>query len=135
VVDLVAGQVKMMMAPLNLVMPFFATKQLIPIAVTGGERTSLLPDVPTLREAGVTNMKPMGQWLGVMTTGGTPPDVIARYNKEIRKILEMPSVRATLEAQMFVISTSSPEKFAEDFRQEIQDVTSIIKEANIMNPQ
>jgi tripartite-type tricarboxylate transporter receptor subunit TctC len=71
----------------------------------------------------------------VMTTGGTPPDVIARYHKEIAKILEMPSVRATLEAQMFVISTSTPQKFAEDLHQEIQDVTSIIKEANIMNPQ
>jgi tripartite-type tricarboxylate transporter receptor subunit TctC len=134
VIDLVAGQIKMMMAPLNLVKPFIDSKQLIPIAVTGDERTALLPDVPTLREAGVTNMKPLAQWLGVMTTGGTPPDIVAKYNREIRRILELPSVRATLEAQMFVINTSTPEKFTEDLRQEIRDVTLLIKEANI-NPQ
>ena len=131
VADLVAGQVKMMMAPLNLVLPFIETKQLIPLAVTNDQRTALLPDVPTLQEAGVPDMKPMGQWLGVMTTGGTPKDVIARYNLEIARILSNPAVRASLEAQSFVVATSTPEEFAARLRQEIQDVTAIIKEANI----
>lgn len=131
VADLVAGQVKMMMAPLNLVLPFIETKQLIPLAVTNDKRTALLPDVPTLQEAGVPDMKPMGQWLGVMTTGGTPQDVIAKYNREIARILSSPAVRASLEAQSFVVATSTPEEFAARLRQEIQDVTAIIKEANI----
>jgi tripartite-type tricarboxylate transporter receptor subunit TctC len=128
---LVAGQIKVMMAPLNLVMPFIKSKQLIPLAVTSAARTPLLPNVPTLQEAGVPNMKPMSQWLGIMTTAGTPPDVISKYNHEIAQILEMPSVRATLEKQMFVISTSSPKKFAEDLQQEIKDVGALIKDANI----
>jgi tripartite-type tricarboxylate transporter receptor subunit TctC len=131
VADLVAGQVKMMMAPLNLVLPFIESKQLIPLAVTNDKRAPQLPNVPTLREAGVPNMKPMGQWLGVMTTGGTPRDIIAKYNQEIAKILANPAARTSLEAQTFVIETSTPEEFAARLRQEIQDVAAIIKEANI----
>lgn len=129
--DLVAGQVKMMMAPLSNIQPFIETKKLIPIAMTDDKRTPSLPDVPTLQESGLPQMRPMAQWYGIMTTGGTPPDVIARYNEAIRKILNDPGVRATLEAQTFVIKTNNPQEFSAHLREEISQSAALIKDANI----
>ena len=131
VTDLVGGQVKMMMAPLSNVLPFFQTKKLVPIAMTDDKRTASLPDVPTLQESGVPQMRRMAQWYGIMTTGGTPPDVIARYNGAIQKILNDPGVRAALEAQTFVIQTSTPQEFSAHLREEISQSAALIKDANI----
>jgi tripartite-type tricarboxylate transporter receptor subunit TctC len=131
VTGLVAGQVKMMMAPLSNVQPFFETKKLIPIAMTDDKRSPWLPDVPTLQESGVPQIRPMAQWYGIMTTGDTPPDVIARYNGAIRKILSDPGVRKTLEAQTFVIKTNTPQEFSAHLREEISQSAILIKDANI----
>jgi tripartite-type tricarboxylate transporter receptor subunit TctC len=62
-----------------------------PIAVTSAKRTPLLPDVPTVIEAGVPGFEVLG-WFGVFAPAGTPPDVIKRLNSEINKIITKPSV-------------------------------------------
>ncbi|MDH7797832.1 MULTISPECIES: tripartite tricarboxylate transporter substrate-binding protein [unclassified Beijerinckia] len=129
--DLVSGQILVMMAPLNAVLPFFETKQLIPIALTDATRTKYLPDTPTLTEIGVKNMPPVTSWFAVLTTGGTPPERIQRLNTEIAKILRDPKVEASLTSQTFEIKAGTPEDLGKLMRDDAAINAKIVAEAHI----
>jgi tripartite-type tricarboxylate transporter receptor subunit TctC len=131
VTDLVSGQIGMMMAPLNAVLPFIENKQLVPIALTDASRTKYLPDTPTLKELGVTNMPPVTSWFAVLTTAGSPPERIARLNKEIAKILRDPKVEASLVSQTFEIKTGTPADLEKLMRDEAVVNAKIVAEAKI----
>jgi len=131
VTDLVSGQIGMMMAPLNAVLPFIQNKQLVPIALTDATRTKYLPDVPTLKELGVTNMPPVTSWFAVLTTGGSPADRVARLNAEIAKILRNPKVAASLTSQTFEIKTGSPADIAKLMHDDAAVNAKIVAEAKI----
>ena len=131
VADLVAGQIPMMMAPLNAVLPFINEKQLFPIALTDGARTKYLPDTPTLHEAGLTNMPAVSSWFAILTTGGTPPAIVKRLNTEIAKILGDANVQARLRAQTFEINPGSSEDLGKLMRDDAAINAVIVKEAHI----
>lgn len=131
VTDLVSGQILVMMAPLNAVLPFFETKQLVPIALTDATRTKYLPQTPTLAELGVKNMPPVTSWFAVLTTGGTPPERVQRLNAEIAKILRDPKVEASLVSQTFEIKPGSPQELEKAMREEAAINAKIVAEANI----
>ena len=129
--DLVAGHIPVMMAPLNAVIPFINDNRLFAIAITDGERTRYLPDVPTLRESGLTKMPPVTSWFGIHTTGGTPPAVIARLNTEIGRIMRLPAVSESLKSQTFEIKTGTPDEMARHLREEAVVNAKIVAEAKI----
>src|SRR6266849_3888588 len=131
VTDLVAGHLPVMMAPLNAVLQFINDKQLYPIAITDAERTKYLPDVPTLGEAGITNMPPVTSWFAVLTTGGTSPAAVSRLNAEIAKILRDPKVQERLASQTFEIKGGSPEELARLMRKDAATNAAIVAEAKI----
>ena len=131
VTDLVAGHIQVMMAPLNAVLQFIKDRQLFPIAVTDGERTRYLPDVPTLREAGISNMPPVTSWFAVLTTAGSPPPVVARLNAEIGRILRDPRIEDRLASQTFEITAGSPEALAGRMRAEAATNAAIVSQASI----
>ena len=131
VTDLLAGHIQVMMAPLNAVLPFIREKQLYPIAVTDAQRTKYLPDVPTLREAGVTNMPPVTSWFALLTTGGSPPAAISRLNAEISKVLHDQKVDERLASQTFVIRGGSPEQLAARMRGDAATIAAIVAQARI----
>ena len=131
VTDLVAGHVPVMMAPLNAVLQFINDKKLFAIALTDAARTRYLPDVPTLREAGITNMPPVTSWFAVLTTGGTPPAVVNRLNTEISSILRDPKVQERLVSQTFEIKGGSPEELAARMREDAATNAKIVAEAKI----
>src|SRR6266446_6324164 len=129
--DLVAGHVPVMMAPLNAVLQFIDDRQLYPIALTDAARSKYLPDVPTLREAGINNMPPVTSWFAVLTTGGTPAGAISRLNMEIAKILRDPKVQERLASQTFEIKGGSPEELAKRMRQDAATNAKVVAEARI----
>jgi tripartite-type tricarboxylate transporter receptor subunit TctC len=131
VTDLVAGQIPVMMAPLNAVLQFIRSRQLFAIAVTDAARATDLPDVPTLREGGVTNMPPVSSWFGVLTTGATPAATVARLNSEIVKIMRDPSVQESLQAQSFEIIAGSPEALGKRMREDAITNARIVADAKI----
>ena len=131
VADLVAGHLPVMMAPLNAVLPFINDKQLYAIALTDAARSKYLPDVPTLAEAGVTNMPPVTSWFAVLTTGGTPPAAISRLNAEIARILRDPKVQERLVSQTFEIKGGSPEELARLMRADAATNAKVVTEARI----
>lgn len=131
VTDLVSGQMPVSMAPLNAVLQFVTEKKLFGIALTDAARTKYLPDIPTLREAGISNMPPVTSWFAVLTTGGTPPELVARLNGEIDKILHDPKVQKSLESQTFEIKGGPPEALAAHMREDAATNARIVTEANI----
>jgi tripartite-type tricarboxylate transporter receptor subunit TctC len=131
VTDLVSGQIGMMMAPLNAVLPFIEAKQLVPIALTDATRTKYLPDVPTLKELGVTNMPPVTSWFAILTTGGSPNERIMRLNAEIAKIVRDPKIEASLTSQTFEIKTGTPADLAKLMRDDAAINAKIVVEAKI----
>lgn len=128
--DLIAGHIPMMMAPLNAVIELIKDKRLFAIAITDGQRTKYLPDVPTLRESGI-DMPAVTSWFGIHTTGGSPAASIARLNAEVAKIMQMASVAESLKSQTFEIGTSSPEAMGKALRDEAAVNAKIVAEAKI----
>lgn len=131
VTDLVAGQVPVMMAPLNAVLQFVNEKRLYPIALTDARRTKYLPEVETLHEAGITNMPAVTSWFAVLTTGGTPPEVVARLNGEINKIMRDPKVQERLDSQSFEIKGGTAGELAERMREDAATNAKVVREARI----
>jgi tripartite-type tricarboxylate transporter receptor subunit TctC len=131
VTDLVAGHVPVMMAPLNAVLPFINEGKLFPIALTDAARSTYLPNVPTLGEAGITNMPPVSSWFAILTTGGTPSAVVSRLNREIAIILRDPKLEERLASQTFAITAGSPDELATRMRQDAAINAKVVADAKI----
>lgn len=96
------------------------------LAVTGRTRYPLLPDVQTMIEAGVKDFE-ANAWNGILVAGGTPPDIVARLNKEIDEILKDPDVKAKLNTAGLEPVGGSPQAFRDLIRSESERWGPVIK--------
>jgi len=126
--DVLAGQVPMMFNNLPAVVPLVKSGKLRALAVAGAKRSPLLPDVPTMREAGLADFEST-VWNGVLVKAGTPAPIIARLSKEINAVLNDPAVRASLEEQGFDVTPSTPEQFAELIRADFPRWGKLVKQS------
>lgn len=108
--DLLSGQVKMMFSSIAPVQQFVKEGKLLALATTGPKRDPAFPDVPTVAESGYPGFD-VRLWMGVVTTGGTPKDVIRKLDDANRKAMESPDVQKTLAAQGFAPLIGSAEDF------------------------
>ena len=104
--------------------------KLKPLAVTTATRSAELPQVPTLAEAGVPGFE-MSTWYGMFVTGGTPPEVTAKLQAELARILKLPDVQAKLKGLGGEPGNLTPEQFAQMNRQDYEKFGVLIKQANI----
>ncbi|WP_398494948.1 tripartite tricarboxylate transporter substrate binding protein [Variovorax sp.] len=88
--DFLGNQVPLMIDSVTAALPHIKAGKAIPLAVTSATRSSQLPEVPTVRESGVAGTRDFEAvgWLGLMAPRGTPPDVLARLNREVTEILK-----------------------------------------------
>ena len=100
------------------------------IALTGARRLAALPDLVTIAESGYPGFQ-SGIWYGVIAPARTPPEVIARLNGDLVKIVRSADVTASLNAEGADIEASTPEVFAEHIRAETARWAKVIKEAKI----
>ena len=128
--DVIAGNVQIMFDTTSSAMSQIKAGKLKPLALTSATRSSELPQVPTLAEAGVAGFE-MSTWYGLFVTAGTPPDVLARLQGELARILRLPDVQAKLKGLGGEVSTLTPEQFAQMNRQEFERFGVLIKQANI----
>jgi tripartite-type tricarboxylate transporter receptor subunit TctC len=98
--------------------------------VTAQRRSSTLPEVPTMPEAGLPDFE-ITSWFGLLAPAGTPGAVIGRLNAETVKVLNRTDVKATLAAQGLDVASGSPEQFAAHIKSEIARFTRIAKAAGI----
>ena len=128
--DIIGGNVQIMFDTTSSAMGQIKAGKLKPLALTTATRSSELPQVPTLAEAGVRGFE-MSTWYGMFVTTGTPPEITARLQTELAKILRMPDIQTKLKALGGEPGTLSPEQFAQLNRQEFERFGDLIKKANI----
>jgi tripartite-type tricarboxylate transporter receptor subunit TctC len=124
--DLVGGQVLFSFASMASAVPFVRAGRLRAIAVSGGERSALFPDVPTVAESGLPGFA-SEDWQGILAPAKTPPEIIGKLNGEIRRILLLPEVKAKLQAAGFEPKPSTPEWFAQFIQAETLKWAKLLK--------
>jgi tripartite-type tricarboxylate transporter receptor subunit TctC len=128
--DIIGGNVQIMFDTTSSAMGQIKAGKFKPLALTTATRSSELPQVPTLAEAGVSGFE-MSTWYGMFVTTGTPPEVTQRLQTELAKILKMPDIQTKLKGLGGEPGNISPEQFAQMNRQEFTRFGDLIKKANI----
>ena len=107
--DTISGQVDLSFPTLSAALPHVKAGSLRALAVTGVARSPLLPEVRTLREAGLREFQ-FSQWLALLAPAGTPPEIVGRLNGALRQVLNSVEVREKFQAQAFESLVTSPEE-------------------------
>ncbi|OZI62561.1 Bug family tripartite tricarboxylate transporter substrate binding protein [Bordetella genomosp. 11] len=123
---LLSGQSDFMFDNLAASAPLIKDGKVKALAVTTKERSSLLPDVPTVEQSGVKDFD-LGTWFGVFTTGGTPAAVVDKLNKAYSAALMQPDVRQRLLTMGSEIKPMSPTQFADFVRNEKSKYKEIVQ--------
>lgn len=130
VTDLLGGQVNGMFSNALTVMPHIASGKVRPLAVSGSKRLDILPDVPTVMEAGVPNYVSL-QWYGLVAPAGTPPAIVQALNAEMVKALQSKEIKEKLAAEGAEPVGSSSQEFANLIKGDYQKWLGVAKRANI----
>lgn len=101
-----------------------------PLAITTPTRHPAFPDLPTMREAGFTDMD-IALWTGILAPAGTPPAVVKRLRDEVARVLKLPEVRERIAALGIDPVASTPEEFSRLIATDIAKWTAVAKAANI----
>lgn len=129
-VDLMAGNIQLIFATLASGMPYIRNGRVRVVAMASPQRYPLLPDVPTVAQAGVPGYA-VTNWAGLFVAAGTPRAIIERLNGEVAKILATPDVKQKLLDAGLVAGTNTPEQFAAFIQAETQMWAKVIRQANI----
>jgi len=128
--DLVGGHVQMMFPGIPVVDPLIRSGQLKPLAVVSKRRLALLPNVPTLAEAGIPNIDST-EWYGLVAPAGTPDKVVARLAAEVLRVFKTPGVRERLESRGFEPVGGTPKEFAELIDAEQKKWAEVVKQSGV----
>jgi len=128
--DTLTGRIQYCLSPMLPALPFITDKRLLALGVTTAERSPMLPDVPTIAEAGVPGFE-YQDWWGVFAPAATPPAVIEKINKDIVRVLASSDVRKQLQGQGAEARSSAPQEFAGFVRTKIEAARQVAKVAAI----
>jgi tripartite-type tricarboxylate transporter receptor subunit TctC len=128
--DVIAGRVSMMFADFTVAMPHVSANQVRALAVTRIKRSALFPDLPTLDEAGIKGFN-LDAWAGLVAPAGTPPDVIAKLNGALRKIIDSPEVQAKFKNVGFEGFSSTPEELGNFIKVQLGEWGKMVKDAGL----
>jgi len=124
--EMIAGRVDFYVSPTLGVVPQYEAKQLRLLAVSAPERLPKVPQVPTLKEAGIDYVR-FG-WLGICAAEGTPQPIIDRLNREIVSIVATPDYATMIENAGSIAISSTPERLGQIIGQTLDDVAATIRE-------
>jgi tripartite-type tricarboxylate transporter receptor subunit TctC len=128
--DILAGQIQMLFDSVPTMASTIKAGLVRPLATTGKTRSAILPDVPTLDEAGVKGFQ-ASLWVGFMAPAGTPQPVVDLLNREINKILARQEIKAAWGAQGAIPVSMTPQEFKTFMNSEIAKWAKLIKDNNI----
>ncbi len=128
--DTLGGQVDMSFPTLGAALPFIKAGTLRALAVTSARRSALVPDVPTMDEAGVKGFQ-FTQWLALLAPAGTPPEIVNRLNGALKSALGRPELREKFQAQAMEPFVTTPQEAGKFLAGEVQRYSRIIKERGI----
>jgi tripartite-type tricarboxylate transporter receptor subunit TctC len=128
--DVIGGHTHMLMNSYLASVPHIRSGKLRGLGVTDTKRTPLLPDVPTIDEAGVKGYQ-AANWWGIAAPAGTPQPIVDRLHKEITAVLESEEIRKRFESDGANIVQMTPAEFTRFFQDELAKWGKVVKEANI----
>jgi len=127
--DAIGGQVQVMFGAVTTLAPVIKSGKLRALAVTTAKRSELLPEVPTLAEAGIAIDVP--SWYGVMVPAATPPSLVDKIHAAIAQAAARPAVREKLAAQGLQPVTSRPSDFAQQIQRETTMWAKVIRDVGV----
>jgi tripartite-type tricarboxylate transporter receptor subunit TctC len=129
---LLSGEIDFTIAAENSLLPHYKSGKLRPIAIAASTRAAILPDIPTIAEAGPLPGYAVNVWLGVMAPAGTPRPIVDRLNAEINKVVRDPQI---VKERMNTVGLepvgSTPEQLLETMKTELAKYTKLARDANI----
>jgi tripartite-type tricarboxylate transporter receptor subunit TctC len=129
--DIIAGHINLMSVSVSLVLQPFRAGKLKVLGIGSEKRIPQATDVPTVAESGLPGYTAQA-WFGLVTTGGTPPAVVAKINAEVQRALNDPEFQKKfMEPQMFESMASAPEPFAQYIKSETQLWAKIVREQGL----
>jgi tripartite-type tricarboxylate transporter receptor subunit TctC len=128
-IDLIAGNVDLMFDNLPSALPHIKSGKLKALAVTSGQRSTALPDVPTVAEAGGLLLRnyEASSWFGLLAPAGTPADIVNRIQQETAKALGTPTIKERMLAQGAIPSGMTPAEFAAFIAAETKKWAQVVK--------
>ena len=133
VVDLISGQLQLLVTSPAQVMGQIREGKIKPIVVTGAKRMPLLPNTGTVQEAGLPGFEAYA-WIGMVVPAATPKDIVAKLNKEIASILNLPEIKNRFNNDGADVVANTPEQFGAHIRSELVKWEKVIKSAGIKAP-
>jgi tripartite-type tricarboxylate transporter receptor subunit TctC len=121
-----SGEASVIMAPTMPVMPHIKNGKLHALAVSSDQRIPSLPDLPTVAESGVPGFDTY-QWYGVFVPSRTPPEIVARLNRELVEIMRAPEITTRLETEALTSVGDTPERFTTFFGDQIAKWAKVLK--------
>jgi tripartite-type tricarboxylate transporter receptor subunit TctC len=129
--DVVAGHIQMMFISVGSAVPQWKSGKVKLLAVGAAKRMPLLPEAPTVAESGIPGYEAVS-WFGLFAPAGTPREIVAKVNAEVRRIFDEPEFRKSfLDRQYFSSIAGSPEDLAAYLRTEEQKWSKVIRDAKV----
>jgi tripartite-type tricarboxylate transporter receptor subunit TctC len=130
VVDLISGRLDMQFATIPPTLANINANHVRALATTGAQRVSVLPNVPTVAESGLSGYE-ASLWVAIVAPAGTPPAIVTRLNREINAALDAPHVKESMAKQGLETEPGSPEALAGRIRADIDKWRAVIRQAGI----
>jgi len=128
--DIIGGQVQMMFDAITTMAPNVRAGQVKALGTTGDKRSTVLPDVPTIAEAGVPGYEAT-IWLGLMAPAATPKPIIDELNSAVNKVINSPDIKENWAKQGAVPMGMTPDQFGKFVRADIQKWAKLVKETGM----
>lgn len=128
--DVIGGHIDLYFCGISAAIPPIKAGQVRALAVTSWKRSSQLPDVATMAEAGLPGYD-ITTWFGLLAPAGTPRAIVERLNRAIGQAVTEPELRSFLRSQGVEASPSTPEEFSGQITKEIRKFTDIVRTAGI----
>ncbi len=130
IIDLISGQVSVTMVGAATVLQHIQSGKLKALAVSSPNRLEVLPQVPTMAEAGVAGFD-ASPWFGIVAPAGTPADIVAKLNADIVKVMSSQAARRALAAEGALITTNTPEQFTSLIKADLARWGGVVKASNM----
>jgi tripartite-type tricarboxylate transporter receptor subunit TctC len=130
--DLMAGQLQLVVGNIAAASQFVKAGKLRALAVTGAERSSMLPDVPTAAEAGLPGLEDITGWFGFVMPAGTPPEIVRKVYQDTLKVLADPDTQAKLAQQGMKAVGNTPQQLTAAIEAESKKWEKIVKNRKLV---
>ena len=130
IADTIGGQIPIMFGNLPVALPHVRSGKVLALATTTAKRSPLAPEIPTMSEGGIKDFE-MATWYGMLAPAGTPPELVARIQRDAARVLSDAETRERLTKMGVDLILNNPEEFRTYLNSEIARYTQIIKSAGL----